>query len=74
MTSGAAVLVVDDDSGVRDSLRAFLELAGFSVRDFKSAKQSPLGQRVACVYVVFLRGNPRMSLPAAVWEKEVTGK
>ena len=35
----APVLIVDDDSDVRDSLRALLESAGFRVRDFDSAKK-----------------------------------
>jgi two-component system response regulator FixJ len=33
------VLIVDDDTDVRDSLRALLESAGFQVRDFDSAKK-----------------------------------
>lgn len=33
------VLIVDDDTDVRDSLRALLESAGFHVRDFDSAKR-----------------------------------
>jgi two-component system, LuxR family, response regulator FixJ len=32
-----AVFIVDDDSGVRDSLRALLESAGYEVRDFDAA-------------------------------------
>src|ERR1700680_510524 len=35
--SKSAVLIVDDDSDVRDSLRALLESASFSVRDYDSA-------------------------------------
>jgi two-component system response regulator FixJ len=35
----APLLIVDDDSDVRDSLRALLESAGFKVRDFDSAKK-----------------------------------
>ncbi|MBC8036231.1 MAG: response regulator, partial [Rhizobiales bacterium] len=31
--------IVDDDPGVRDSLRVLLEVAGFNVRCFGSAKQ-----------------------------------
>jgi two-component system response regulator FixJ len=33
------ILIVDDDAGVRDSLRALLESAGFGVRDFDSASK-----------------------------------
>jgi two-component system response regulator FixJ len=35
----ASILIVDDDADVRDSLRALLESAGFTVRDFGSAKR-----------------------------------
>jgi two-component system, LuxR family, response regulator FixJ len=37
--SKAPVFIVDDDSDVRDSLRALLESAGFMVRDFDHAKK-----------------------------------
>jgi two-component system response regulator FixJ len=33
------IFIVDDDSGVRDSLRALLESAGHDVRDFDSARK-----------------------------------
>jgi two-component system response regulator FixJ len=33
------ILIVDDDEGVRDSLRALLESAGFGVRDFDTASK-----------------------------------
>jgi two-component system, LuxR family, response regulator FixJ len=36
--SKASVLIVDDDADVRDSLRALLESADYSVREFDSAK------------------------------------
>lgn len=39
MDTGQHVFVVDDDPGVRDSLRILLEVAGFRVRSFASAKQ-----------------------------------
>ena len=39
MDSGQHVFVVDDDPGVRNSLRVLLEVAGFCVRCFGSAKQ-----------------------------------
>jgi len=39
MNTGQHVFVVDDDSGVRDSLQAMLEVAGFRARGFASAKQ-----------------------------------
>lgn len=39
MAAEATVFVVDDDSAVRDSLRALLESAGFLVRDFQSARE-----------------------------------
>lgn len=35
--SNAAVFIVDDDDGLRDSLRALLESAGFRVQDFPRA-------------------------------------
>src|ERR1700740_1450396 len=38
MTDAAPLLIVDDDCYVRESLRALLESAGFTVRDFDSAK------------------------------------
>lgn len=37
--SGVSVLIVDDDSDVRDSLRALLESAGYPVREFDNAKK-----------------------------------
>src|SRR6476646_5966846 len=37
--SGLSVLIVDDDGDVRDSLRALLESAGHSVREFDNAKK-----------------------------------
>jgi two-component system response regulator FixJ len=39
MDNGQHVFVVDDDPGVRDSLRALLSAADFNVRCFGSAKQ-----------------------------------
>ena len=36
--SPASILIVDDDADVRDSLRALLESADYSVREFESAK------------------------------------
>jgi FixJ family two-component response regulator len=36
MMHGAIVCVVDDDGAVRASLRLFLELCGFTVRDYAS--------------------------------------
>jgi two-component system response regulator FixJ len=36
--SEAPILIVDDDPDVRDSLRALLESAGFTVREFEAAK------------------------------------
>ena len=39
MINVAPLLIVDDDTDVRDSLRALLESAGFTVRDFDSAKK-----------------------------------
>jgi len=38
MTMGGPILIVDDDSEVRASLRALLEAAGYTVRNFSSAK------------------------------------
>ncbi|HTP77294.1 MAG TPA: response regulator FixJ [Rhizomicrobium sp.] len=37
MTDKAIVIVVDDDSAVRDSMRSLLESAGYTVRDYPSA-------------------------------------
>jgi two-component system response regulator FixJ len=37
--SGVSVFIVDDDGDVRDSLRALLESAGHSVREFDNAKK-----------------------------------
>jgi len=39
MDTGQDVFVVDDDPGVRDSLRVLLEVSGFAVRSFGSANQ-----------------------------------
>jgi len=39
MDAGQHVFIVDDDAGVRDSLRVLLEVAGFRARSFSSAKQ-----------------------------------
>lgn len=33
-----AILIVDDDAAIRDSLRMMLEMAGYTVRDFASAQ------------------------------------
>jgi two-component system, LuxR family, response regulator FixJ len=38
MTAGQEIFIVDDDAGVRRSLRALLESAHFLVRDYPSAK------------------------------------
>lgn len=38
MTSRPAILIVDDDAAMRDSMRALMESAGYSVRMFESAK------------------------------------
>ena len=38
MDAKQTVIVVDDDSPVRDSLRALLESAGYGVKDYSSAK------------------------------------
>ncbi|MGD0866607.1 MAG: response regulator [Rhizomicrobium sp.] len=38
MTSDQTVFIVDDDPGVRKSLRALLEASGFHVQDYPSAK------------------------------------
>jgi two-component system response regulator FixJ len=49
---GPEILIVDDDSAVRDSLRALLESSGFSVQEFDSAKallQAPLAGKGACI-------------------------
>jgi two-component system response regulator FixJ len=40
MTKQSTVFIVDDDNGVRDSLRALLESAGYRVRDFDSARKA----------------------------------
>ena len=37
MTDKATVLIVDDDGAVRDSMRALMESAGYSVKDYASA-------------------------------------
>jgi two-component system response regulator FixJ len=38
MSAAETVFVIDDDPGVRESLRALLEAAGYGVKDFSSAE------------------------------------
>lgn len=45
--SDAPLLIVDDDLDVRESLRALLESAGFTVRDFDSAKKVLADQTIS---------------------------